>query len=254
MTTMEDSLFFRNASDLDPKLSAALLRWGLALADSKYLLGRRLSEWVNGAPTLEAAVGTAAMTQDELGHARSLFSMLREFPGAPEELGTETDLQRTDYFSPTTLGKPWDSWADVVAVNVLFDRALNLIFAATRDSSFGPLSQRTAKVLQEEQFHRIFGDSWFARLATSDAENRQRLHKALEKAWSLSEAWIGPDNDPTAIALAEVGILSTSAGALRRQWWNSVQSLMKKHDINIQPAQLDWESWDPDRREVIKNA
>ena len=56
MTRPDKTRSFRNVSDLDPGLAAALLAWGLALADTKYLLGRRLSEWVNGAPALEAAV------------------------------------------------------------------------------------------------------------------------------------------------------------------------------------------------------
>ncbi len=79
-------LRFRTVAELAPTTAAGLLKFGMALADTKHRLGQRLSEWVNGAPALEAAVGACAMTQDELGHARSLFAMLRDFPGAPPEL------------------------------------------------------------------------------------------------------------------------------------------------------------------------
>ncbi|HEX6305783.1 MAG TPA: Phenylacetic acid catabolic protein [Anaerolineales bacterium] len=251
---MKANLGFRNVNDLDPGLAASLLNWALALADSKYFLGRRLSEWVNGAPTLEAAVGAAAMTQDELGHARSLYAMLREFPGAPGELGTETDLKRTDYFSPAALMKPWDSWTDVVAVNVLFDRALNLVFAATSESNFGPLNQRAPKVLQEEHFHRVYGDAWLARLADSDEKTQDQLRKALLRAWSLSDAWIGPSDDPVTTPLVAANVLAVSPERLRSDWTESGHSLLEKYNLNLEPPQIDWSRWDPKRREVVIDA
>lgn len=251
---MNASLSFRNVSDLDPALATSLLSWGLALADSKYYLGRRLSEWVNGAPTLEAAVGAAAMTQDELGHARSLYAMLRDFPDAPSELSTETDLQRVAYFSPAALMEPWDSWTDVIAANVLFDRALSLMFAAVSESSFGPLKQRAAKVLQEEQFHRIYGDTWLARLADSDEKTKNQLRKTLEKAWSLAEAWIGPVDDPVTKPLVAANILTVSPERLRSDWTDSGRALLEKYDLNIEIPQLGWSRWDPKRREVVIDA
>lgn len=250
MTTVEKGYSFHNVSDLDPALSAALLQWGLALADTKYLLGRRLSEWVNGAPTLEAAVSAAAMTQDELGHARSLYSMLWEFPGAPEELGSETDLQRGDYYFPAALAAPWSSWTDVVATNVLFDRALNMIFEAVRRSQFGPLSQRAAKILQEERFHRIYGDSWFARLSKNNGQRREQLGRSLARAWALAEAWIGPPDDPTTQPLVKASILTVPPGALREQWLGQVEPLMEKHGFSMLFPQPDWTYWDSGRREI----
>lgn len=242
---------YRKVNDLEPGVAECLLNWGLALADSKYFLGRRLSEWVNGAPTLEAAVGAAAMTQDELGHARSLYSMLREFPGAPRELGTETDLRRVAYFSPAALMKPWASWTEVVAVNVLFDRALSLVFSATSESSFGPLNQRAAKVLQEEHFHRVYGDAWIGRLADADERTRNQLHMALDRAWSLSEAWIGPDDQAVTQPLVAVNILTMSPEKLRAKWASGARSLLEKYNLEVEPPKIDWRGWDPKRREVI---
>lgn len=250
MTSIEKRYSYHNVSDLDPALSAALLQWGLALADTKYLLGRRLSEWVNGAPTLEAAVGAAAMTQDELGHARSLYSMLWEFPGAPEELGSETDLQRSDYYSPAGLAAPWSSWADVVATNILFDRALNMVFEAVRGSQFGPLSQRAAKIIQEERFHRIYGDSWLARLSKNDGQTHGQLGKSLARAWALADAWIGPPDDPTTQPLVKASILTASPSALHEQWLGLVKPLMEKHGFNTAFPQPDWTHWDSARREI----
>ena len=48
-----------------------------SLADNKAALGRRYAEWAISAPTLESAVAAAAMAQDELGHARSTYPVLK---------------------------------------------------------------------------------------------------------------------------------------------------------------------------------
>ena len=48
-----------------------------SLADNKAALGRRYGEWAVSAPTLESAVAAAAMAQDELGHARSTYPVLK---------------------------------------------------------------------------------------------------------------------------------------------------------------------------------
>jgi len=244
-------LRYRTVAELAPNAAAALLTLGLALADTKHRLGQRLSEWVNGAPALEAAVGASAMTQDELGHARSLFAMLRDFPGAPPELRIENDLERSIYFNPTLLETQWGSWMDVIAANVLLDQALTVIFEAAFHSGFAPLSQRAAKVLQEERFHRIFGEGWLDRLAATGGQTRERLQAALDRMWPVAAAWFGPPDDPVVASLLEEGILSTSARELRAAWLARVAPLMQKHDLPLPAEEPDWSWWDPERRQVF---
>ena len=65
---------------LDPSLREPVFGLLSSLADNKYMLGRRYAEWCTGAPMLESAVAAAAMAQDELGHARSFYPLLRGFP------------------------------------------------------------------------------------------------------------------------------------------------------------------------------
>ena len=89
-------------ADFSPKTQAVLLNLLLQLADNKYVLGKRYAEWVNSAPMLEAAVAAAAMTQDELGHARSLYPLFRTFPDAPPVLKKEED--RTDLINIAFFG------------------------------------------------------------------------------------------------------------------------------------------------------
>src|SRR5436305_15163702 len=64
---------------------AALFAVLSSLADNKQAIGRRYAYWRNGAPALEAAVAAAAMTQDELGHARTLYALLENCTQARED-------------------------------------------------------------------------------------------------------------------------------------------------------------------------
>jgi phenylacetate-CoA oxygenase PaaI subunit len=239
---------YRTVDDLDPAAASALLQFGLALADTKHCMGRRLSEWVNGAPALEASVGAAAMTQDELGHARSLYVILRDLPGAPPELGTETDLDRADFFNPALLDTPYPAWFDVIAALVLLDQSLTVVIESTRESAFAPLQQRAGKILQEESFHRIFGESWLARLA--GGETHAKMQSAVERIWNVADNWFGPPDDSALAALVGGGILSSSPETLRAAWLGRVSPLLQKNGLAIPDAVPAWERWEAARREV----
>ena len=133
-------------NDFTTKTQGVLLNLLLQLADNKYTLGKRYAEWANSAPLLEAAVAAAAMTQDELGHARSIYPLFRTFPDAPPVLKKEED--RDDLINITFLDEPFAHWTDFVATVFLFDQALSVVFESARDSVFEPLKQRADKIKQ----------------------------------------------------------------------------------------------------------
>src|SRR5258706_2241048 len=85
------------------------------LADNKYFLGRRYAEWCSSAPTLESSVAAAAMAQDELGHARALYPVLRALaPEAGPEIDPET---RHRFHNPAFLDDSFGGWQEFVAAN-----------------------------------------------------------------------------------------------------------------------------------------
>src|SRR5437868_14884511 len=89
------------------------------LADNKYFLGRRYAEWCSSAPTLESSVAAAAMAQDELGHARALYPLLKTLaPNAGAEIDPET---RTQFHRLSFLDSDFDGWIDFVTANFLID-------------------------------------------------------------------------------------------------------------------------------------
>ena len=199
----------------------------IRLADNKYALGRRFSEWTNGAPTLEAAVAAAAMTQDELGHARSLYAALSTLPDSPEAYTREEKRERR--FNLPLLDKPLGGWAEFVAACALFDRALALVFEAARDSQYEPLRQRASKILQEERFHRMYGEGWLKRMA-ANAGTRTAMQAAVDRWWTPTVEWIGSGYNGTLVA---EGTLSESANALRDRWRGEMRLLLSECGLTI---------------------
>lgn len=251
MTISAATSSIQQVEELETAVAAALLRWGLSLADTKHRMGMRISEWVNGTPALEAAVGASALTQDELGHARSLYSMLKSFPEAPEAIGFENDLEARDvYYNPRILDTPWDSWLDMVAVNVLLDRALNVALEAMSSSVYGPLRQRTAKMLQEEEYHRIFGDSWLARLAARQ-DKKPLLQASLDRFWETAVAWFGPDDDATIATLHQAGIVNAKPAQMRARWRQQVTAVLEQNDLAAATVDPRWPAWDAAHRDIV---
>lgn len=197
----------------------------IGLADNKYALGRRFSEWTNGAPTLEAAVAAAAMTQDELGHARSLYAALSSMPDAPEAYTREEKRDRR--FNLSLLDAPFASWAEFVAACALLDRALSLVFEAARESRYEPLRQRAGKILQEEKFHRLYAEGWLKRLA-ANAGTRAAAQAAVNRVWAPTAQWLASAYNGT---LTADGTLSESADSLRARWIVEMKSLLNERGM-----------------------
>src|SRR5712691_7179990 len=108
--------------------NAALFAVLSSLADNKQAIGRRYACWCNGAPALEAAVAAAAMAQDELGHARTLYPLLEDFVQAERDPAQVEPMTRTLHYHLAVLDQDFASWCDFVATNFLVDTALTTFF------------------------------------------------------------------------------------------------------------------------------
>jgi len=198
----------------------------MRLADNKYLLGCRFSEWTNRAPALEAAVAAAAMTQDELGHARSLYSILQSTPDAPEAYLSEG--RPAQPVGVAVLEQPFQHWTEFVAAAALFDRAMTLVFEAARNSSYEPLHQRAAKILQEEWFHWLYGQGWLKQLA-AEPKTHGAMQAAVNQFWRPTADWLATiQDDPT-----DESVLTESADALRQQWIDETRVLLFKCGLTM---------------------
>lgn len=247
---IEERQMFHSAEDLPEALAPAVLSWLLSVADTKHRIGLQFSRWVTGTPALEAAVSSAAITQDELGHARSIYSLLRNYPGAPESIGAENDLEARDiYYAPAALMPSWESWLQVVAINVVLDSALQIAIAQMQDSTFQPLAGRIAKIMQEEKFHRVFGHSWIERLVQQEDMLKEQLQQKVDWAWQITGQWIGPDDDPVTTQLVAAGVLGSGTAVIRKQWLAEVEPVLTINGLTVPEDKSDWSNWDAQFRQ-----
>jgi 1,2-phenylacetyl-CoA epoxidase catalytic subunit len=208
-----------------------------SLADNKAALGRRYAEWAVSAPTLESAVAAAAMAQDELGHSRSTYPVLKQLGGGAagdDGWGGDRRLALLDDELP--------DWNAFIAANLLVDGVLTTFVAACVDSTVEPMAARARKILQEEGSHRVHGEAWARRLCRGD--EREAFVARLGETWEHAGRWIGPDDDPecaAALAAGEIKLGPAQQRELMRRW------LADLVDVEL-PEPTDWAGWDPERR------
>lgn len=190
-----------------------------ALADNKYFLGRRYAEWCTAAPALESAVAAAAMAQDEIGHARSLYPLLRDIAGASEQTEPET---RTSFTNAPFLNRAFESWTDFVAANFLFDTALSVLLEAARDSTHKDLASRARRMLEEEPLHWLHGEGWTRRLARDYPQVREALSASFDRVMPDALSWFNIAD----AELVQEGVIGLDANALRTRFAQRVNPVL----------------------------
>lgn len=218
-----------------------------SLADNKAALGRRYAEWAVSAPTLESAVGAAAMAQDELGHARSTYPVLKALG---VEVGEEESRFGGDRRFPL-LDDEFADWTTFIAANLVIDGTLTTFVSACESSSVTQLSQRAKKILQEEGSHRIHAEAWARRICAGGGPERDRLLADVERCWSESSRWLGPDEETGCDLAVAGGLVAVDAPRQReavRAWLCRVLEPAGVEPELATPE--DWSSWDPERRRV----
>ncbi len=231
------------AADLEPSTRKAFRRLILSIADSKRLLGIRYSDWLLGAPSIEAGIAASSLAQDEWGHARLVYSILKEFDEDPLEL--EHQRSSHEYCSADPLDHPFPDWAAVTAGIVVVDGALTVLLRGLGEGAHQALSGRVAKMLAEEEYHRDLGSAWFRRLADSRGEGRERL--TAEVAGMLPptlDAFFPLDTAQE--RLVEAGVLPAST-LLRERFRDETAELLSLVGAEVPVDTEPPGDWDPVR-------
>lgn len=240
--------------------NAALFALLSSLADNKQAVGRRYAYWCNGAPALEAAVAAAAMTQDELGHARTLYPLLEDFVQGQADLAQVEPMTRTLRYHLAALDNDFAGWSDFVATNFLLDTALTTFFEAAQNSSYEPLRQRARKVVQEERIHFVHGEGWVRRLAKAGGAVRAALLTSLQKLWDETLCWFGPADDAAMQRLYQEDIIDATPDELRSHYLLKIMPVLASLEMQFPVSfntttkrwevteALPWSNWDAEGR------
>jgi ring-1,2-phenylacetyl-CoA epoxidase subunit PaaC len=221
----------------------------LVLADNKYWLGRHLSEWAVGAPSLEVGVACAAVAQGELGQARVLYPLLAELPFP----GPVDPAERERAYNVSVLDAPFPTWSHVVAALLLVDAATTTMLEALRDGRYQALARRVPRMLEEEEFHRDFADGRVRELVQLPGglgQLQARVDESLEELL----CWFGPPDEQGVATLQGEGLLGSGNETLRQAYLDRIGPLLQEAGVELrlgrdqtsgrwEDLKLPWERW-----------
>jgi ring-1,2-phenylacetyl-CoA epoxidase subunit PaaC len=195
----------------------------LALADDELMMGHRASEWTGLGPLLEADLALSSIAQDEMGHALLLYTLLHEGLGLP-------DPDQLVYYRPSAEFRnaifcelPRGDWGEAVVRHFLYDLAEQIRWEALTHSTYAPLATIAKKILPEERYHLIHGQTWMKRLAQGTEESHKRMQAWLDALLPHAVALWEPV--PNEVELVNQGITLPS-NELEGRWWNAVTAAL----------------------------
>ena len=219
---------------------SALQRLILTLADSKRLMGIRYSDWILGSPSVETGIATSSMTQDEWGHARLLYAMLKTLDVDPDAV--EHDRATSEYASIAALDEEAPDWATLVAMMTLADRAIAIMLESFSGGTFEQAGSRVPKMLAEEAFHASLGAAWYRRLAGTEGEARALLTRATASMLPGLVAWVGADDAPMR-RMVDAGVVGPAEERLAA-FRDAVRDLARLVDVDVDAVEAagDWDA------------
>lgn len=233
---------------------AALVNVIAVLADNKYRLGRALSEWAVGAPTLENAVGCAAIAQEELGHSRALYPLLNEltWEGAPTPL--EQGGERERHYSVSYLDAPPPTWPAMVCGLLLIDTATLTLIESLLDTRFEALRRRVARIPGEEHFHMEFAEGRVREIVVDPGGHKQ-LSTRVNELLPEMLCWFGPSGEAGVEILVAEGHLGLNSDRMRQEYLHRIAPLLLEVGVELpvewdlatrswELRELPWERWD----------
>lgn len=216
----------------------------VTLADTKRILGIRYSDWLLGSPSIETGIAASSMAQDEWGHARLLYSMVKHFDMIPWEL--EYMRRSKDYCSAPAVDEPFGDWAAFVAASVVVDGALTTALEAFGGARFEPARARIPKMLAEEEYHWQFGEAWFRQLAGAKGDGADRLRMAAQAMLPTTLGWLLPEDE--LYRLLAHDLLVWNPGQVRARYEGRVGELLGLVEIDLDHVIPMRGDWDAERR------
>jgi|TARA_B110001454_G_scaffold133824_1_gene124578 ring-1,2-phenylacetyl-CoA epoxidase subunit PaaC len=195
----------------------------LAFADDELCVGQNHSWWIAVGPFLEEDLAFSSIAQDELGHARALYSLV------------SNDVDRVAYGRPHSEYRSahlaellCHDWTMALARHVLHDLAEEIRWTALLNSSWPELKAVATRALAEEQFHIHHGVS-LARRLLSSPDGYMRLAPVLCELAPLGrEYFAGSD-----VGLVASGVLNASLADQERTWIERVEEVFDEFGLSI---------------------
>jgi 1,2-phenylacetyl-CoA epoxidase catalytic subunit len=231
----------------------------LRLGCNTWALGVRYAAWGQRAPAPESAVTPALLARHELAHARAWQAVLAR-------RGTTLMLDdRTSRHAVPFLRRPFATWPDLLAANLLFDTTIGILLLAAWDSTDRALQHQARRMIPQASLHLNHALAWVHRLGGEGGPAARALETAILAIWDDALCWLGAPDDAGMLQLAAHGVLDATPEILRarvmRQIIPAAQSAGLALPAHPAPSgkawrlarPLPWERWNPRRWELKGN-
>jgi ring-1,2-phenylacetyl-CoA epoxidase subunit PaaC len=195
----------------------------VALADDELLMGHRASEWTGLGPLLEADLALSSIAQDEMGHAQLLYMLLHEQFGQPDPDQMIYYRPAAEFRSAIFCELPRGDWGEAVARHFLYDLAEQIRWEALTRSRYAPLAAIAKKVLPEERYHLVHGQTWMKRLALGTEGSHKRMQAWLDALLPHAVALWEPVPGEAELVEQEV---TPASSELLAKWWSAVTNAL----------------------------
>lgn len=167
-------------AELASELRQPLIELLLSIADDKFILGSRNSDWTGLAPILEEDIAFSALAQDDIAHASALYEFIGPMVGkSSDQLAFGREPGEYRCASITVLEDEFN-WAVAIGRQFLCDHFESLRLQRLARTNFEPLAEIARRMLAEESIHIGHADQWLVRLGKGDDEARGKLQAALD--------------------------------------------------------------------------
>jgi ring-1,2-phenylacetyl-CoA epoxidase subunit PaaC len=205
------------------------------LADDEFVTAERYTEWQVRAPTLESDLALSNVAQDELGHARLWYDLLRDWGATESELIWERPADEWHHSVLTEPPYEEGDWADAVVRNFLYDTAEDVRLRALEDSSYPRIRDRVGKILDEEEYHLEHAHNWMERLA-EESESRERLQATVTERLPQAITVFAPVDDEVEARIDDLGLRTESLAEMHAEFLDRVVPYLESIGIHADDA------------------
>ncbi len=212
----------------------------LSVADEKFFLGHRNSDWTGLGPFLEEDIAFCNIAQDEIAHAQELYKLAAAFTAPKKDPVVEANRLAYARLEAERLNATFVEvedqfdWAVAVARQFFYDHYDRLRLPRLGLSSYKPLAELAGKMLLEINFHVEHFDGWIRKLAQGTAESKDRLQHAVDMLWPDALGLFEPLADLQ--QLTDAGIYPGDDESMQQAWLKSVTDVLTGAGLTVPPG------------------
>jgi ring-1,2-phenylacetyl-CoA epoxidase subunit PaaC len=208
---------------VDPKTYFEYL---VRLADTNFVLGHRLSEWLGKAPTIEEELALTNIGLDLIGQARAIYRHALSVAADERDEDQLVFLRDAhEYRNLLLVENENGDFGITIARQLAYSVFACLHWQALAGSKDADIAGIAAKAAKESVYHMKHAGEWLVRLGDGSSESHRRCQVGLDRIWMYTGEMF--EMDGVADTVFEAG-LGVDARSLKDEWQTRMDGWIHK--------------------------